>query len=120
MKSAFHFAGIFYNETGDYYYPNLVRNGTSIHDEYDIDVTNGPLGFGWAINLDKNLDDGKHCLKMKVEYKNDKDQQCWNNPGNCEEGLSASIWEKITFYRDDVEDRYIFSTGIFHETFFLR
>lgn len=54
---------------------------------------------------------------MNVKYKNDKDQQCWNNPDNCEEGLSASIWEKITFYRDDVEDRYIFSTGIFHETF---
>lgn len=55
---------------------------------------------------------------MNVEYKNNKDQQCWDDPANCEEGIAASIWEKITFYRDDVEDRYIFSTGILHENLF--
>ncbi|XP_035217091.1 uncharacterized protein LOC118190481, partial [Stegodyphus dumicola] len=103
--------GIFYNVTGDYHFPNLLRNGSSV-DSSDITISNGPLGFGWAIDLDDNAgNETKQCLKMRVIPKNKNHENCWSHPSNCQEGMSMSIWVKITFKRNDPELRYIYSTG---------
>ncbi|KFM59088.1 putative G-protein coupled receptor 112, partial [Stegodyphus mimosarum] len=103
--------GIFYNVTGDYHFPNLLRNGSSV-DLSDITISNGPLGFGWAIDLDDNAgNDTKQCLKMRVIPKNKNHENCWSHPITCQEGMSMSIWVKITFKRNDPELRYIYSTG---------
>lgn len=91
----------------------MIQNGSAIDDSKDIEVTNGPLGFGWAINIDDNRDeDSKLCLKMDVKYLSEADEMCFQNPSNCELGFSCSIWVKIEININDESERYIFSTGI--------
>ncbi|XP_055936890.1 uncharacterized protein LOC129966487 [Argiope bruennichi] len=101
--------GKFYNETGDYFYPNMVKNGSAVD---EVKVTNGPIGFGRAIRLDGNRNgSSKQCLRMHVIPKSDPDAACFDNPEKCDSGISFSIWSKIVFFRNDDVDRYIFSTG---------
>ncbi|GFX94446.1 uncharacterized protein TNCV_4294881 [Trichonephila clavipes] len=103
---------IFYNQTGDYYYPNMVKNGSSVDDLEEVQVTNGPIGFGRAVDFTANSNEtSKFCLKIHVVPKNKADESCWDNPQNCDKGMSVSIWLKVTFYRNDVEKRFVFSTG---------
>lgn len=46
-----------------------------------------------------------------------EDDECILNPNDCDDGLSFSIWEKVTYKEDvlnvdkDHEKQYIFSTG---------
>ncbi|XP_022242130.1 uncharacterized protein LOC111085867, partial [Limulus polyphemus] len=50
------------------------------------------------------------CLKFE-NFEHEGDEDCWKNPSNCNKGVSLSIWERISFQRNDSTRRYILSTG---------
>ncbi|GFY38544.1 putative G-protein coupled receptor 112 [Trichonephila inaurata madagascariensis] len=90
----------------------MVKNGSSVDDSEEVQITNGPIGFGRAVDFTANNNESsKFCLKIHVVPKNKADESCWDNPQNCDKGMSVSIWLKVTFYRNDDEKRFVFSTG---------
>lgn len=77
------------------------------------DIIGGPWGFGEANALLGSV--SKKCLvKSAFDHPGDK---CIHNPGFCDNGISFSIWEKVSYPEEvlDVrrphEKQYIFSTG---------
>nr|XP_042905686.1 uncharacterized protein LOC122270823 [Parasteatoda tepidariorum] len=102
-------AGPYYNETSDYYYPNMVRNSTTSD---DVALTNGPLGFGWAVNLDSNKEKNDTlCLEMEIVEKNEKDKKCFWNPIECGEGAGDGGYPGVGLYFRGIFLNLLVSTG---------
>ncbi|XP_076321418.1 uncharacterized protein LOC143230950, partial [Tachypleus tridentatus] len=93
-----------YEVTANYHIPNLKENGTSAVPEKAPLLSHGPLGFGYSVKVEES------CLKFE-DFEHEGDEDCWKNPSNCNKGVSLSIWERISFQRNDSTRRYIFSTG---------
>lgn len=91
-----------YDRTTTYHWPNFNENATDIEGEWTNSegIGTGPFGFGSDVKLTDTScmrdDDFIHAT-----------DECGKNPINCTDGLSFSIWEKMSYDTNVLVDRDI-------------
>ncbi|XP_023228932.1 adhesion G-protein coupled receptor D1-like, partial [Centruroides sculpturatus] len=98
-----------YKSTTNVHFSDLIKNSKLVNANRPPGSINGPVGFGWGANFTKNLENEEICLK--IDSFQHEDEKCWLNPLHCVNGISISIWAKISYIRTDDVPRFILSTG---------
>eukprot|EP00095_Tigriopus_kingsejongensis_P004561 maker-scaffold462_size163801-snap-gene-0.37 protein:Tk04561 transcript:maker-scaffold462_size163801-snap-gene-0.37-mRNA-1 annotation:"PREDICTED: uncharacterized protein LOC100378641" len=108
-----------YKITTDYHWPTFNLNATRTEGDWTPGqgLGYGPFGFGTSVKF------GRETCMVDASYVKEGDD-CQRNPLYCSEGLSFSIWEKITYDSNILLDhdklpqskKYVISSGADYDT----